>query len=184
MITEWSRFRGWTILEHFLLYPDKRVHINALARVLKIGPSTAQAFCSSYHKDGLLGKEVAGNTHLYFLDKDDARVRALRAFIGPYLISDFLPPFLAKNKGVLSISIYGSFSSGDYGDGSDIDILIITASEERPDTAPLRGISLRLGRDANITPISLAKWRRMERDKEPFFQSIKKNSISIWGNPI
>ncbi len=184
MIQEWNRFRGWVVLEFFLLYPDTRIHINGLARKLKIGTFTAQKFCSAYHKEGLLGKEEVGNTHQYSLNKGDARIRALRSFIGPYIVSDFIAPFLEKNRGILSVSIYGSFAAGDYGDRSDLDVLVITAGEQRPDSGPFRQLNLNLGRDVNITPISLAKWRSMERSKEAFFLSVKKNNVLLWGNPV
>ena len=105
-------------------------------------------------------------------------------FIGPYLVSDSIHPFLEDNAGVLSISIYGSFASGEHGDGSDLDILVITADEARPNGSSLRQISMKLGRDANITSISLAKWRSMERRNDAFFLSVKKNHAMIWGNPL
>jgi predicted nucleotidyltransferase len=116
----------------------------------------------------------------------DARVKALARFIGPYLVSDekYLKPFLEKNNNVLSISLYGSFASGEYGDKSDLDILVITADERKPDTRDLASIELRLGREVSITSISLAKWREMERKSDKFFLSVKGNNVLIWGNPI
>ncbi len=184
MIKEWNRFKGWTVLERFLIFPDGRIHINKLAKELGIGMQTAHRFCTMYCKDGLFLKEEIGNVHQYRLNKDDARVRALLHFIGPYLVSDFIPAFLANNNGVLSISIYGSFASGEHGDGSDLDILIIKADEAKTDSSPMGQISMKLGRDANVTSISLARWRSMERRNDAFFMSVKKNHIVIWGNPL
>jgi hypothetical protein len=186
MIEEWCRFKGWCVLEYFLLYPNTRVHINKLARTLKISPQTAQKFCIAYHVDGLLGKAEIGNLHQFYLNENDARVRALKCFIGPYLVADnaHLKRFLEKNGNVLSVSLYGSFASGDYGDKSDLDVLIITADERKLETEEFRKLEARTGREVSITPLSFAKWRAMERKKDNFFLSVKKNNLHLWGNPL
>ncbi len=186
MIREWNKFKGWSVLEYFLLYPNTKIHINELKRKLKIGPRTAQIFCNQYQQDGLLDKIEVGNMHQFYLNENDARVKALKRFIGPYLVTDesYSKSFLEKNKNVLSVSIYGSFASGEYGDKSDLDILIITADEKKPKSEDLAKIELKLGREAAITIINLGKWREMERKKDKFFLNIKGNNTLVWGNPI
>jgi predicted nucleotidyltransferase len=186
MIEEWSRFKGWCVLEYFLLHPNTRLHINKLARTLGISPQTAHAFCVTYHRDGLLGKTEIGNLHQFHLNENDGRVQALKRFIGPYLVADeaYLKPFLEKNGKVLSVSLYGSFASGDYGDKSDLDLLVITSDEGKLETGDFRKLEARLGREVSITPLSFAKWRSMERKKDNFFLSLKKNNLLIWGNAI
>ena len=186
MIEVWNRFKGWSVLEFFLLNPNKKIHINELARQIKISPRTAQTFCNEYHDDGILSKENIGNVHQYYLNENDSRSKALKRFIGPYLVSEekYLRPFLEKNKNILSVSIYGSFANGEYGDKSDLDIFVLTADETKPKTDDLSSIELKLGREVPVTTISLAKWRDMERKKDNFFLSIKRNSILVWGNPI
>jgi len=73
---------------------------------------------------------------------------------------------------------------GDYGDKSDLDILILTADESRLKTNDLSKIELKLGREIGITVMSLAKWRSLERKKDGFFLSIKKNNVLVWGQGI
>jgi len=186
MIVEWNKFKGWSVLEHFLLFPNSWFHINQLARILKISTYAAQKFCTSYYGEGLLDRRIIGNIHQYSLRQNDARVRSFKLFIGPYMAADraHLGPFLEKNKNILSIAVYGSFASGDYGDKSDLDVLVITVNEKRLRAEDLEALELRLGREINITPISFAKWRQMERNKDNFFLSIKKNNLLVWGNPI
>jgi uncharacterized protein len=186
MITDWHKFKGWAVLEYFLLHPNSRIHINQLARDLKVSPGTAQIFCVSYFSDGLLDREVVGNVHQFYLKGEDARIRALKRFIGPYLVADSecLKPFLEKNRNILSISLYGSFASGDYGDKSDLDVLVITSDERKLEDGVFRKLEARLGKEVSITPLSFAKWRAMERKKDNFFLSLKKNNLLIWGSPI
>jgi len=186
MIDQWNKFKGWSVLEFFLLKPNTKIHINELARRLKASKRTAMIFCSAYHEEGILSKENIGNVHQYFLNENDSRARALKKFIGPYLVCDkkYLRPFLEKNKNILSVSIYGSFANGEYGDESDLDILVITGNEAKPITNDFSSIEMKLGREVPVTCISLAKWRAMERKKDKFFLTIKMNSILIWGNPI
>lgn len=186
MITEWNKYKGWSVLEHFLLNPGVRIHINELSRRLKIGLQTAQRFCKAYYEEGLLEMEKIGNVHQFRLNQKDARIAALKKFMGPYLVADskYLKPFLEKNKNILSVSIYGSFATGEYGAKSDLDILIITADEKRPDTGNLAGIELKLGREVGITALSIAKWREMERKKDSFCLAIKRKSLLVWGTPI
>lgn len=186
MIDEWNKFRGWTVLEYFLLNPNTKIHINELARKLRISLRTAQVFCRSYFEEGLLNKNNIGNIHQFYLNENDARAKRLKLFIGPYIAADakYLKPLLEKNKTLLSVSIYGSFASGEYGDKSDLDILIITADEREVNTESLARICLKLGRESNVTKISFTKWRQMERKNDKFFLNIKKNYITIWGNSI
>lgn len=147
---------------------------------------TAHRFCNSYHKDGLLHKAKIGNVHQFYLNEGDARVKSLKKFIGPYIVADelYLKPFLEENNSILSIAIYGSFASGEYGDKSDLDIFILTADSRRPNTIPLAAIETRLGREIGITVMNLAEWRKKEKNKDNFFLSIKKNNVVVWGNAI
>lgn len=186
MITEWQKFKGWVVLEYFLLNPNTKIHINKLSRSLRIGTYTAQRFCKSYYEEGLLLRSKTGNTHQFYLNESDARAKALKGFVGPYLVADekYLKPFLMKNKNTLSISIYGSFASGEYGDKSDLDILILTMDEKRVNSEDLASIELKLGREIGITTLSFTKWREMEREKSKFFTSIKRNNKLVWGNSI
>ncbi|MBI5047138.1 nucleotidyltransferase domain-containing protein [Candidatus Micrarchaeota archaeon] len=186
MIKEWTKYKGWVVLEYFLLNPNTKIHINELARELKIATHTAQRFCSSYYNDGLLDRKKIGNIHQFYLKEDDARAKALKKFMGAYIVSDeiYLRPFLEKNKTVLSVSLYGSFASGEYGDRSDLDILVITIDEKEIKSEDLARIELKLGREVNVTTINLAKWRAMERKKDKFFETIKKNIQILWGNRI
>ncbi|MBI5228193.1 nucleotidyltransferase domain-containing protein [Candidatus Micrarchaeota archaeon] len=186
MIEEFNKFRGWTVLEYFLLYPNTNIHVNELAKKLKIGLQTAHRFCTKYADEGILIKKEIGNVHQFSLNDEDSRIKTLKKFIGPYILADgeYLKPFLKKNKNILSISLYGSFASGDYGDSSDIDILILTGDEKKPDTHDFSRIELKLGRAANVTTISFPRWRELERKKDNFFISIMKNNVRVWGNPI
>ena len=186
MIDQWNKFKGWSVLEFFLLKPNTKIHINELARQLKVSNRTAMIFCSEYHEEGIFSKENVGNVHQYFLNENDSRAKTLKKFMGPYLVSDqtHLRPFLEKNKNILSVSIYGSFASGEYGDRSDLDIFVLTSMETKLKTEDFSSIELKLGREVPTTAISLAKWRAMERKKDNFFLSIKRNSILVWGNPI
>ena len=186
MIMEWNVFRGWRVLEYFLLHPNTKIHPGQLSRNLKISRFAAQTFCTSYLGDGILSKTEVGNINQFCINEDDARVRALKLFMGPYLVMDStsLQPFLRDNRNVLSIAIYGSFAAGDYGDRSDLDLIIITADEKKPESRGLSAIELRLGREVSISVLSMARWRAMEKKKDAFFLSVKKNHVIVWGNAI
>lgn len=184
MINEWNKFKGWCVLQHFLLFPNSKIHINALARKINIGPNTAQRFCRIYFTDGLLKKEEIGNVHLYSINNTDARIVALKKFIGPYIVSDRLHSFISSNKSVLSIALYGSYASGDYHETSDVDLLILTSDDTLLDTAEIKKHIFALGKDFNPTILSISKWRAMEKNKNAFFISIQKNNILLWGNAL
>lgn len=184
MITEWSKFKGWTVLEYFLLHPDTATHINELSRRLGLGTYTVHRFCNLYSGEGILRKRKAGTAIQFRLNGGDARAGALKKFAGPYLAADaeHLKPFLEKNENVLSISIYGSFASGEYGDKSDLDLLVLTSDEKRLDSSDFSRLEARAGREVNVTQVSFAKWREMERKSEEFFKSVRKTHLTVWGN--
>ena len=115
MIEEWTAFKGWVVLEYFLMHPNTRIHINELSRQLKISWHTAQRFCKGYYSDGLLGRTKIGNVHQFYLNENDPRVRILKRFIGSYIVRDYsaLSHSLRRTKTVLSVSLYGNFASGE-----------------------------------------------------------------------
>lgn len=186
MIDLLKRYKGWVILEYFLIHPTIRVHLNEMSRKLRISTFTAMTICNEYLEDSILNMEKSGNIHQYYLNEEDSRIKTLKKFVGPYLISDkkFLKKFLSKNKNILSIAIYGSFASGEYDDNSDLDILILTSDEKKIETSDLREIGKETGKEIQTTSMSFFKWRKLEKSKNKFFKNVKNNHILVWGENI
>ena len=64
MINEWGKFKGWVVLEHFLI-DGEQIHIKSLSKKLKISSQTAQHYLRFYEKQGILEKTILGNMVLY-----------------------------------------------------------------------------------------------------------------------
>lgn len=181
MFKEWKKFRGWVVMEYFMKNPQSRIHVKGLSAGLKISPRTSQTYLEEYHKSGILRKEVAGNVHQFSLENGNPLARALKR---TYVLSKIMESgFIDDIKGhALAAAIYGSCASGDYAENSDVDILIIADDDISADA--VRNLESAVGKEASITRMSVSEWKRKKESREPFAQSVLRNSVVLLGENI
>jgi len=178
MLSEWRKFKGWVVLEHFLKNPDCKAYVRGLAKENCISPLSASRYLKAYAQEGLLLPEKCANAIYYRLDNSSPTVKALKRFY-----------FLAKvgriesaPTGTTSIAIFGTHASGEYGSSSDVDLLVIC--QDKGEMSILHEIEQRSGRDVDATVIGLGKWRELAKKGDGFYKSVMDNHILLWGAPL
>lgn len=185
MLKEWSKFKGWVVLEYFLEKPNTKTYVKKLSRTLKISPRTAETYLKLYRKHNIVSKEVIGNTHVYMLNNDDYLVRELKKF---YILSKIKETKtvekLKEDVDVISIAIYGSSSSGNYSESSDIDILIITQDKISIKKTKIPEIVRELEKifnmEVQVTLMDFNYWKKTKKSSE-FIKEILNNHILLYG---
>ncbi len=174
MLTNWERFKGWAVLEYFLQYPTTAIHVNALARFLKISPLTANTYLTEYFKDGLLEREAKANALFYRLAQSPLinTLKRFRTLLALERIG-FVRKIRSENPSTTSIVLYGTHASGTYDEKSDYDILVI--SQEK--TVPKKAVS-ELDAPISLSVVSLRQWRGMNAS---FKESVWNNHIVLYG---
>lgn len=75
-----SKYADLSILKYFLEHPEE-IHVKELSRRTKISAPTVSAMCKEATKDNLLEHRKVANVHLYKLNENHPKVKALREVI-------------------------------------------------------------------------------------------------------
>ena len=180
MFTEWNKFKGWDILEYFLKNPNTKIHLNGLARLLKVSSRTALIYCNGYFKDNILKKEKNANSISFYLNNNIHLVKQLKKiwFLRALQKNNVINNFLKKNKGIMDVMLYGGYCSGEYSNNSDIDILIITNSE-KIDCTSFEDFAHGFNKELGLVKLTSCKWDELLKKKDSFALSVIKNNISL-----
>src|SRR3989338_99165 len=117
MLHNWRKFKGWQVLE-FFLENNESIHVNGLAKKLKIGASTAQTYLTEYEKEGVLEKDHNANVVNYKLKTTPFTLELKKALIVSKLMV-FAREFKKENIFATSLWLYGSHAKGTYDKKSD-----------------------------------------------------------------
>ncbi|MDD4049709.1 MAG: nucleotidyltransferase domain-containing protein [Candidatus ainarchaeum sp.] len=186
MLKEWSQYTGFKVLSYFIENPNTKIHLNELARKLNVSASSVLKYCNSYVKDTVLFKEKKSNSVFFSLNNDNVFVKSFKKsyFIGSILNSSSFSKFIEENKSSLvSLILYGGYSSGNYSENSDVDILIIYNSDKINYNSILNLENV-FKKEINITKLSLNQWVKKLNQKDEFITSILNNHVCLWGANI
>ncbi|MFH1224612.1 MAG: nucleotidyltransferase domain-containing protein [Candidatus Diapherotrites archaeon] len=181
MFSNWKRFKGWLVLE-FFLENGTRIHVNGLAKKLKISPGTAQTYLTEYERQGMLEREKTANTMGYRLRESPLSLELRKAlFISK--IGNFAAEFLKENPHTAKLALYGSHAKGTYDMKSDIDLIAIS-QDKKPGLKALQRLEEKTGKEAAIQVFTLAEWKRLLEKNDHFAFAVIGNSIMLAGEPL
>ncbi|MBI2445741.1 nucleotidyltransferase domain-containing protein [Candidatus Micrarchaeota archaeon] len=177
MFRSWHRFKGWSVLEYFLQHPTSAIHVNALARHLKISPLTANTYLTEYFKEEMLEREAKANAIFYRLT-ENPMVNALKRTYALATLheNDFVKSIISENPQATSIVLYGTRASGTYDEKSDYDVLVFSKNP----TFPKRAAS-RLDAPVSLRIVTVGQWRMMNPS---FKESVRKNHVVLFGTGL
>lgn len=181
LIKEWQKFKGWTVLE-FFLRENRKIHLKALSRELKISPRTAQTYLNLYTKEQILERERVGNILLYSL-ASNYLVHELKRLYFSILIRHYINEIVKTNQSISSLILYGSHATGEYDVHSDVDIIAISQDKEL-DLKPIKELEGALGKEVKIEVIKFSKWRELKEKSDPFYYSVIKDHILLFGAQV
>lgn len=88
----------------------------------------------------------------------------------------------SEHPGILGIAYFGSYARGDWGVGSDLDVVIIVSTSHR--SFEERGQDFDTGAlpvPTDVLVYTLAEWRSRSRE-EPFFRRLLSEAVWVFGS--
>ncbi len=169
---------GFRVLEFFLNHPSSEIHLNELARNLKIARGSAKSYCDAFVNEGLILESSKGNLRLFRLNRDDFAVREIMKAYYLLKLKHLGIEHLAK--GCTSLAIYGSFVRGDIDERSDLDLLVI-GEESDVDRDEVLKLQSALGREVQLTLLPYYRWETMKKEGDRFAESILRKHVLVSG---
>ena len=168
-------------MSYFLENPGNEIHLKELARTLKISPATAKTFCDLFTQENIVTKKQKSNSLFFQLNNENRYVQQLKKVYFLLKIKKIWKE--VKEEGIKSIVLYGSFSSGRYGEKSDLDILILSRKKEI-DTTFVLDFQKKMKKEINITKITYIEWEKLKKENDPFLQEVMLNHFIIQGEEL
>lgn len=170
----------WKVLGLFCKHPTRSFFVNETARLLKISQGSSSRVCKRLFEAGVLAPKRAGNLLLYSLDGQSFIARAAKKFWFLEKLASYRK--LLENEDYQLVALYGSYSSGEYVEKSDIDLLVMTNVEEPSVLAHLRPLKS-LG-ELSITVFPLSSWLELKGKADPFYKEVVANHTLLYGGKL
>ena len=183
MIQLYQKITQFKVLGLFLENPHSSYYLRESARILKMDPMTVKRALDLLVKDDLLIRTEEKNRILYKADVENPALRHIKiaynlSWLREKNTVDFI---LNQMKSVISIVLFGSFSKGENDKESDVDILTISLSKNKP-TAKL---AQHLRKDVNLVNFTPAQWSNQAKNNKAFYLDVITDSVLLHGtNPV
>lgn len=166
---------------------DGKFYLRELERILKVPVKLVREELMNLEKEGLFKKERVGNLVFYSLNKENIIFEELKSIINKTIGIDGLIKEELKNIGGIEVAfIYGSIAKEKDKAASDIDlILIVDKKTFDPDKlhAIIWDLEKKVYRDINYSYLTLDEWKKRIKEKNSFYEGVKKNKkIILIGN--
>jgi predicted nucleotidyltransferase len=163
------------LLDYYFLNPDSQHYINELARILELDPKNTETKLKEFEEEGLFKSEFRGKERYFFLAKDNPVLEHYRQiFLTTYGIEKRLKDMLPNIKGLKEAYIFGSYASNKMDSSSDIDILAIGSHSVLELQRLIVKLQKDIGREFNVTNLSLKEFEAKKKDKDPFISGVFK----------
>ncbi|MDO8537383.1 MAG: nucleotidyltransferase domain-containing protein [archaeon] len=162
-----------------LVDSSKSFSVRGLAREASLSPGSAGLSLNFMHKRGIVLLKIVGKTHQYRANLESPLCRQWKILFNLDKIADskIVEELLKKFPQINSILLYGSFAKGTNDKKSDIDLLVIASKKSKTDL----GFVNKLGKEVNISIISLADWKKKALQDKVFYENVIFDSIVLFG---
>lgn len=153
---------------------ENPLHLREIARKVNSIPTYVKKELQNLDKIGLIIKEDKANLTFYSINKKSPIFEDLKNL---FIKTDYLGNYLINSlQNAKYAFIYGSFAEGEYGDESDVDIMIISNSEEKSFVKVLRELEEKLGRELNYVLWNVETFEKRAKSSS-FLRTIKEGKI-------
>jgi predicted nucleotidyltransferase len=180
-----KKYAGWKIIETFLENPSAEFYGREIASKLKMSTFTASRTLKELEKEGFLEKEEKGKAIYYSLSSKPS-ISALKKYYALWKIQKMrmVKYFLKADEDLISLAIFGSYSSGEYDAKSDLDIICITEKNEKEFIDVIRKIERILGIEVNTKFYPPTAWRIISTENRLFYETVVRNYTLLYGTPL
>jgi predicted nucleotidyltransferase len=173
------------LLKVFVLSPESAFHINELSRRTGFSPRGVERELKNLLSGGILRKEVSGNQHHYQLDPACTINEEIRGLVLKTVgVSDVIKKALSSVEDKIDIAfVFGSFATGDYGNESDLDLLVVSNLPGVKLAELLGPAQNEIGRPINISQLTQDEYMERRGKGDHFFtRAIEGPRITIVGH--
>lgn len=168
-----SRVRIW-LLSHFLLHPEARDHIRALASEIDAQYSAVWKELNNLEEAGLLQSETVGGRKIFTLNSQFPIIPELRYILLKTVgAGDLVRESLKDLEEIEVAFIFGSFAEGEPDADSDLDIMLIGDLDVAQVTPLIDKIEKMLARDVNYVLFTQEEWESRLEDGDPFTTNVR-----------
>lgn len=165
------------ILKLLFLNSTKEFHLNEIARLTDLAPSTVVKEIRYILNIGLVVRRTQGNLVLYKINNKSIIFDELKRIFLKYELLDEIISRELPTEQIRYAFIYGSFAQGTETESSDIDLFIIGKIKENALLYVIRKIEGKMGREINYIIWTEEEFRKKVRDKVPLLRNIVDNPI-------
>ena len=172
------------ILKLLIMNPVGAFNINEISRQIGSTPRGVEKELKNLLSGGILKRDIIGNQHLYKLDENCPISREIKGIIiktvgVAQLIQKALKPV---EKKITRAFVYGSFASGDFGNESDVDLLMVTRLSGIEVAELIGDLQNEIGRAINVSQFSMDEFDRRKQNNDHFLSQVLKGpKIDIIG---
>ena len=172
------------LLSYFLLHPETRNHIRALASQVDAQYNAVWKELNNLEQAGLLKSETEGGRRIFTLNSDYPIVPELRNIILKTVgAGDFLRGSLANIDGIIAAFVFGSFAEGDADISSDMDIMLIGDADTAQVSTVISEMEEKLDRAVNYVLFTRDEWKSRIQNEDPFVMNVRDgNKVLLIGS--
>ena len=179
MIQIYQKITQFKVLALFLKNPHIDYYLRETSRILDMDPMTIKRSLDMLVKDKFLIKFEEKNRILYRANLEDPSLRYLKisynlSFLQEKKIVEFI---INRMKSVTSIMLFGSFAKGENDENSDIDIIVISQSRNKPTSE----IAELLNKDVNLLNFTPSQWSKQSKINRAFYLDVIIDGIVLYG---
>jgi len=159
--------------------PLKSFSVRGLAVAAGLSPGAARISLDYMHKKGIVSLKIIGKTYQYKANLESPLCRQWKVLFNLDRIVDskIVEEIVKKVPGVVSVLLYGSFAKGTNDEKSDIDLLVVSHRKSKTDL----GFVNSLGKEANVSVLSMADWKKKALQEKVFYENVIYGSIVLYG---
>ncbi len=162
------------LLSHFLLHPEARDHIRALASETDAQYSAVWKELNNLEGAGLLQSESVGGRKIFTLNSQFPIIPELRNILLKTVgAGDLVRESLEDLEGIEVAFIFGSFANGEPDVSSDLDIMLIGDLDVAQVTPVIDEMENMLARDVNYVSFTQEEWESRLEDGDPFVTNVR-----------
>ena len=159
--------------------PQKSFSVRGLAKDAAISPGAAGTALDYMRKKGVVSLKIIGKTYQYRANLENPLCRQWKILFNMDRIIDskIIEMTVKKIPQTISILLYGRYARGTNDEKSDIDLLVISSQKNKADF----GFINRLGREVNISLLSLSDWKKKAVEDKVFYENVIYDSVVLFG---
>jgi predicted nucleotidyltransferase len=162
------------LLSHFLLHPEARDHIRALASEVDAHYNAVWKELNNLEEAGLLKSETVGGRKIFTLNSQFPIIPELRNILLKTVgAGDLVRESLKDLEGIEEAFIFGSFAEGEPDADSDLDIMLIGDLDVAQATPVIDEMEKILARDVNYVLFTQEEWKSRLENGDIFVTNVR-----------